>query len=186
MINPLKKVFLFIFYFLLFTGTGLFLFYFFQDTSFKRQRTLLDLAHKERTCPESPEKFLFQECLRPKINTLSSVASPLEIVEIPELLESYHQQDLIAGQNMALKANMAFIINQVVFYESLENFSIRRDSIDFFQIILLPVLRWRLRTILDNTKENNKLLLEDLAKSELSPIEKRYLDRFHQLKIISL
>lgn len=186
MINPLKKVGLFLAYFLFFTGTSISLFYFFKDTAFKRQMHILDLTHKEKTCPESPEKFLFQECLRPKINKLSSIASPLEVLRIPNLLESYHQQDLSSDQKNLNKADMAYIINQVVFYESLKNYSIRRDSIDFFQIILLPILRWRLGEILIKTKENNQLVIEKLSHEEFSPVEKRYIERFNQLKIIEL
>ncbi len=187
MTNPIKKAFFFILYFTLFTGLSLFLFYTFQDSPFKRKMLRLDLTHVASLCPESPKKELYQECLRSEIAPLSKMATPLELIKVPTLLDSYHNQDKIQGDQYLESAHIAFIINQVIFYESLAHFAIRRDSIDFFQILMLPYFRWHLGQELKRTKEEMKPFLEkDLNQQSLSTIEKRYLSKFNKLNILAL
>jgi hypothetical protein len=186
MTNPFKKIFLFIINFSLFTGIGLTLYYQLKESPFKREVKKLDLTHIARICPESPNKFLFQECLRPKISSLTKLATPMEVLAIPDLLESYYHQDQIQGEKFSVPSTIAYIFNQVIFYESLTHFSIRRDSLDFFQIIMLPIFRWQLGGELKETQEKMDEDLSQLKSAELTEIEKRYIERFQKLSIESI
>lgn len=186
MTNPFKKLFFFVLYFSLFSGVSLWAYYTFKDSPFKRELASLDLTHSSLHCPESPSKNLYQECLRPKIAKLSRMASPIEILSIPGLLDSYHNQDLIQGEQYLQAAHKSYIINQVIFYESLNSFSIRRDSIDFFQIVMLPYFRWQLERELKEVKENAQLFLKDINQENFSAIESRYFNKFNQLNMKAL
>lgn len=185
MTNPFKKIFLFIVYFTLFAGGGIWGYYHLKDSPFKREFNKLNLSHINQNCPDSPTKQLFQECLRSNIAQLAHKASPLEALSIPELLSSYYNQDKIQGKQYENAAHKAYIINQVIFYESLSSFSIRRDTIDFFQIVMLPIFRWKLGQELEKTKEVVAEIISELRVSDLSPIEKRYFNKFAKLKVQS-
>jgi len=186
MTNPFKKLFFFLLYFSLFSGVSLWAYYTLKDSPFKRELASLDLTHSSFHCPEAPTKKLFQECLRPKIAKLSRMASPIEILSIPSLLDSYHNQDLIQGEQYVQAAHKSYIINQVIFYESLNSFSIRRDSIDFFQIVMLPYFRWHLERELINVKQKAQVLLHNINQQDLSAIELRYFNKFNQLNMKAL
>lgn len=146
----------------------------------------LDLTHVASNCPQSPKKKLYQECLRVDIAQLTKVASPLEILKMPELLSSYYNQDKIQGPQYHQQAHVAHIINQVIFYESLRNFTLRRDSVDFFQITMLPFIRWYLYQGLEKSKKSSTETLKSIPIDTLSVIEKRYIDKFKKLNISRL
>ncbi len=183
MTNPFKKILYFVLYFALFAGGGIWGYYHLKDSPFKREFNKFDLSHIGQNCPNSPTKQLFQECLRSHITQLAHKASPLEALSLPDLLNSYYNQDKIQGEEYEKAAHKAYIINQVIFYESLSSFAIRRDSIDFFQIIMLPIFRWKLGQDLEKTKEIVAKFINDLRVSDLSPIEKRYFNKFAKLKV---
>lgn len=177
-----STVFSFIFYFFLFTGVGIGLFYYYKDTPFKRKILSFHTSQLKKRCPSSPQKELFQECIRSEISKLTKIASPYEVLDIPHVLESVYAQDKVEGETVLPRASMAFIINNLIFFEELEGFSVSRDKVDFFQIVMLPYFKWKLKKYGQSFKERAESLKNQIPEQSLKPIEKRYLSKLDNFK----
>lgn len=171
----LKKIITFLLNFIVSTSLMLGFYYYFRDTPYKQLSQAFDGKNIRKTCPKSPENESFQKCFNPYIVRLLDLASPLEVINLTQKLIELKERDLFQSEDKKIEIYREYLNNWVVFTLALSGYEIKRDQIDFFQIIFLPYLRNRVakkislaqEEIYERSKEYESFLKDEMTKRNL-------------------
>lgn len=163
------------------TTIGLYLiFSFFVTTDFEKYEMALSPGNNKTICPNSPEKELYSDCLRLHIPRLIGRAAPLELTQIQSLITEIKEQDLfLLKDEKKLVIKEAYLKNLIAYYTSLNEFRLSRDNIDYFQILLMPLVR----TLLKKQLESVTLEIEKDKDTNLIPNGVESLRKLRSIKI---
>ena len=149
MINTIK-VFLFIlFVFALMIPLSLYL-----QTS--RNEAMLNLYQDGKireACPDSPDKISFQLCFRKDLAKALGAYTPNDALKILSTMKEVYRLDLLHGEETKQTAlvHLEFFENWILVIENGNNLGVNRNDTSFFDIILVPYIKYEFKNEIKKT-----------------------------------
>lgn len=180
MINTIKVFILIIFIFGLMVPLSLYL-----QTS--RNENMLNLYQDGKireTCLDSPDKQSFQLCFRKDLARALGAYTPNDSLKILTTLKEVYRLDLLHGEEIKDTdiVHLEYFENWVLVIENAGNLGINRNDSSFFDIILVPYVKYRFKNEIQTIiKQFNSI---SLNKTNNSPERwSRLKSKFSKIKI---
>lgn len=180
-----KQIFNFLKFVFVFIGTTslmLFLYYQLTTSPFEKKFLLYGPGKNKAICTLSPDNQTFSECIHRYIPELIDEASPLDLLKVGDLFNELKKQDLFFEKFSQEKIERDYLINQYSFYMNLANYGVKRNRIDYFQVLIKPYVQHSLKEDLKTLKKTIEALDKSFYDS-LSPEDQSSLDRLSQINL---
>lgn len=104
-------------------------------------------------CPDSPDKQSFQLCFRKDLAKALGAYTPNDSLKILATLKEVYRLDLLHGEEIKETniVNLEYFENWILVIENSRNLGINRNDSSFFDIILVPYVKYRYKNEIKST-----------------------------------
>lgn len=141
------------------------------------------------TCPDSPDKISFQSCFRKDLAKALSAYTPNDALKILSAVREVKRLDLLHGDEIKETsiAQLEYFENWILIIESSNNLGVNRNDTSFFDIILVPYVKYQFKKEFQKTLQNYMALTDNEKSPSKGELIKQRWNRvdskFSQLKI---
>lgn len=150
------------------TSAMLALYYLFTTSETEKKLNFFKPENIRNICSDAIKTNKYQLCFRKEIPNLFEIASPFDLIYISNLMDSLKERELFQCKTKKerIETLRSYYTNRSIYNDYISRYRLNRNSIDFFQIVLLPYVKRKYKMRNMDILNDYKKLIEQYPEVE--------------------